>query len=255
MLLRICLIVAILAGLGAGVVSYLEVSDKIPALAKQRDDEHTAKVSEIAAHAKTKTELAKTKNELTQTQSELADTKADRDKQLALAETQTKRGDELSDKLTKVSQERDDAQNSLTAYKATQLTPDQVINLSKNLKDARAEIEVVNGEKVVLLHTIGRLTNELAKYVGPDNVVKLRADLRGKILVVDPKWDFVVLNIGEDQGVISEGELLVSRQGKLVGKVIIRSVEKDRSIANLVPGWKLGEMIEGDEVCPAHPAT
>ena len=121
--------------------------------------------------------------------------------------------------------------------------------------DCGDNVVVVNAEKVVLMHTIGRLTNELAKYVGPDNVVKLRADLRGKILVVDPKWDFVVLNVGEDQGVISEGELLVSRQGKLVGKVIIRSVEKDRSIANLVPGWKLGEMIEGDEVCPAHPAT
>lgn len=255
MLLRISLIVAILAGLGAGVVSYLEVSDKIPALVTQRDTEHKAKVDEIAAHNKTKTELAKTKSELAQTQSELADTKADRDKQLARAETQTKRADELNDKLAKATQERDDAQNSLAAYKATELTPDQIFKLSKNLKDARAEIEVVNAEKVVLMHTIGRLTNELAKYVGPDNVVKLRADLRGKILVVDPKWDFVVLNVGEDQGVISEGELLVSRQGKLVGKVIIRSVEKDRSIANLVPGWKLGEMIEGDEVCPAHPAT
>ena len=255
MLLRISLIVAILAGLGAGVVSYLEVSDKIPALVTQRDTEHKAKVDEIAAHNKTKTELAKTKSELAQTQSELADTKADRDKQLARAETQTKRADELNDKLAKATQERDDAQNSLAAYKATELTPDQIFKLSKNLKDARAEIEVVNAEKVVLMHTIGRLTNELAKYVGPDNVVKLRADLRGKILVVDPKWDFVVLNVGEDQGVISEGELLVSRQGRLVGKVIVRSVEKDRSVANLVPGWKLGEFIEGDEVCPAHPAS
>jgi hypothetical protein len=85
--------------------------------------------------------------------------------------------------------------------------------------------------------------------------VKLPAALHGKILVVDPKWDFVVLNIGEDQGLISQGELLVSRQGKLVAKVIVRSVEKDRSIANLVPGWKLSDMIEGDEVSPAHPAT
>jgi type II secretory pathway component PulC len=255
MLLRISLIVAILAGLGAGVVSYLEVSDKIPALQKQRDDEHTAKVNEIAAHGKTKTELAKTKGELKQTQQDLADTKDERDKAVARAETQSKRADELSDKLTKVTADRDDAQNSLAAYKATELSPDQVITLSKNLKAAQAEIQVVNGEKVVLLHTISRLTNELAKYIGPDEVVKLRADLRGKIIVVDPKWDFVVLDIGEDQGVISEGELLVSRQGKLVGKVIVRSVEKNRSIANLVPGWKLGEMIEGDEVCPAHPAS
>jgi hypothetical protein len=51
------------------------------------------------------------------------------------------------------------------------------------------------------------------------------------------------------------GELLVSRDGKLVAKVVVRSIEKDRSIANVVPGWKLGEVIEGDEVSPAHPAS
>ena len=83
----------------------------------------------------------------------------------------------------------------------------------------------------------------------------MRADLRGKILRVDPRWDFVVLNIGENQGVLEEGELLVSREGKLVAKVIVRSIEKDRCIANIVPGWKLGEVIEGDEVTPAHPAS
>ena len=55
--------------------------------------------------------------------------------------------------------------------------------------------------------------------------------------------------------VLEDGELLVSREGKLVAKVIVRSVEKDRCIANVVPGWKLGEVIEGDEVSPAHPAS
>ncbi|HEY2329535.1 MAG TPA: hypothetical protein VGI63_06950, partial [Verrucomicrobiae bacterium] len=148
-----------------------------------------------------------------------------------------------------------EAQSSLGAYKATGLTPDQVFTLNKKLKDAQGEVEVVNAEKVILFRTIGRLTNELAKYIGPDNVVKLRSDLHGRILAVDPKWDFVVLNVGEDQGVISDGEMLVSRGGKLVAKVIVRSVQKDRSIANLVPGWKLGDMVEGDEVSPAHPAT
>jgi hypothetical protein len=63
------------------------------------------------------------------------------------------------------------------------------------------------------------------------------------------------LDIGENQGVQPSGELLVSRQGKLVAKVIVRSVQKDRCIANLVPGWKMGEMFEGDDVSPAHPAT
>jgi hypothetical protein len=255
MLLRISLVIAILAGLGAGVVSYLEISDKIPALQKQRDDEHTAKVNEIAAHGKTKTELKKTQGELAQTQQELTDTKGERDKAIARAEAQGKRADELNDKLTKTSKDLVDSQNEVASYRASGLSPEQVFKLNKDLKTARMEIEAVNGEKVVLLRTITRLTNEINKIYGPDQYVKLPPELHGKILTVDPKWDFVVLNIGEDQGVISDGELLVSRSGKLVGKVVVRSVEKDRCIANLVPGWKLGDFIEGDEVSPAHPAT
>ena len=49
MLLRISLILAILAGLGAGGLAYYEVSTQIPALSKQRDDEKTAKDNEITA--------------------------------------------------------------------------------------------------------------------------------------------------------------------------------------------------------------
>jgi hypothetical protein len=64
----------------------------------------------------------------------------------------------------------------------------------------------------------------------------------------------VIVDVGEDQGVIQNGELLVSRDGKLVSKVIVRSVEKDRSIANVVPGWNFGPVVEGDKVSPAHPA-
>ena len=100
-----------------------------------------------------------------------------------------------------------------------------------------------------------KATVELQKLTGPDPIVRLPADLHGKIVVVDPKWDFVVLNVGDDQGALEDGEMLVSRDGKLVAKVVIRSVQKDRCIANIVPGWKIGEMFEGDEVTPAHPAS
>jgi len=77
----------------------------------------------------------------------------------------------------------------------------------------------------------------------------------GKIMVADPKWNFVVLNVGENQGVLEDGELLVNRDGRLVAKVKIQSVQKDRSIANVLPGWSMGEIFEGDQVIPAHPAS
>jgi hypothetical protein len=97
--------------------------------------------------------------------------------------------------------------------------------------------------------------NQLNELLSESYVVKLRPDLKGKVVVVDPKWDFVVLDIGNDQGVLQDGELLISRNGKLVAKVVVRTVEKGRCIANIVPGWKLGDVFEGDEATPAHPAS
>jgi hypothetical protein len=64
-----------------------------------------------------------------------------------------------------------------------------------------------------------------------------------------------VLDIGENQGVLEYGELLVNRNGKLVGKIVVRTVQKDRSVANLLPGWEIGEVLEGDQVIPANPAS
>jgi hypothetical protein len=79
--------------------------------------------------------------------------------------------------------------------------------------------------------------------------------LAGKIVVADPKWEFVILNVGQDQGVLTHGELLVNRNGKLVAKLRVLSVDKNRSVANVIPGWKIGEPLEGDQVIPAYPAS
>ena len=255
MLIRISLIVALIGALVVGGLNVFVVKDKINTLVTDRNTQRDGRITAENERDKTKKELVKTQDTLKQTTQELADAKTERDKAVVAAAAQAKRADELSDKLAKTSQERDDAQTKLAAYVATTYTAEQVGKLGRALKDSQEALEVAAEEKLVLIHTIARLTNELAKFTGNEYIVKLRPDLRGKILVVDPKWDFVVLNIGEDQGVLTDGELLVSREGKLVAKVIVRSVERNRCIANIMPGWKLGEVIEGDEVTPAHPAT
>ena len=186
---------------------------------------------------------------------ELADTKSQRDKALAAADAATKKADDLAVNLTKVTQERDDAQNELGAYKATLLSPEQITKLNRNLKDALGQIDVMKDENTVLLREKNRLQVRLVKYEGTNYFVTLPADLHGKILEVDPEMGFCRPEHRRKSKRVQDGELLVSREGKLVAKVIVRTVEKERCIANLVPGWKLGEMFEGDDVTPAHPAT
>jgi hypothetical protein len=255
MLIRISLILAVVAALAVGVVNFVFVKDKINALVADRNTNRDNWHATEAELAQTNAVLVKTQSTLKQTQQDLADTQTERDKAVADAAAQTKRADELADSLARTSQERDDARNELAAYTASGYKPEQLAGLVKSWEQQKDEIDAINAEKGVLLHTVSRLQTQIDSLIGSNNVVLLRPDLRGKILAVDPKWDFVVLNIGEDQDVLPNGELLVSRDGKLVAKVIVRSLEKDRCIANVVPGWKLGELFEGDEVSPAHPAS
>ena len=253
MLIRISLFVAILAALAAGALSFTQVRGKITTLMQQRDNYHTQLTDTQGKLDNTKKDLAKTQDTLKQTKQDLADAQTAKKKAEDTAAAQTKRADDLSEKLTKAAADRDEAQGKLAAYTVSGLSAKEVAELSRTLKNAQNTIDAINAEKVVMNRTIDRLKNQIAEIMGTNYVVTLPAGLRGRILVVDPKWDFVVLNVGDDQGVKEDGELLVSREGRLVAKVIVRSIQKDRSIANIMPGWKLGEVIEGDEVTPAHP--
>ena len=256
MLIRISLILAIIAALGAGALNFFVVKDKLTTLVQDRDTQKSDKETAQKNLASTKKTLATTQGQLTQTKQQLTDSQAAQKNAEDVAAKATKQASELTDQLAKMTQDRDDKKNGLEAYKATGFTSDQVAKMGRDIKDLNAAIAAANAEKELLSRKIYSLSNQLAPFIGTeDYIVKLPADLKGKVVSVDPKWDFVVLNIGDDQGVLQDGELLVSRDGKLVAKVIVRTVEKDRSIANVVPGWKLGEPIEGDIVSPAHPAS
>jgi myosin heavy subunit len=255
MLIRISLIVALVAALAVGILNFVMVKEKIETVEQHRADEQKAKEETQLQLAKTTKDLKKTAADLKQTQETLATTTTERDKAVADAAAQTKRATELNDKLAKTTTERDEARQELSAFKATGRTPEQILSLDKIIKQTEEALEVANLEKKILDRELRKTQVELAKLVEPDHKVRLPADLKGRILVADPKWDFVVLDFGEDKQVLVDGELLVNRNGKLVAKVRIQSIQKDRCIANVMPGWKLTEVMEGDQVIPAYPAS
>ena len=255
MLMRISLIVAIIAGLAVGVLNFVKVKEKIVDLQTNLKDQTDKRVKAETELASTKKELGKTKTELATTKTTLEATTAAKDKAEADLAVQVKRADKLTEDLNKTRQERDTAQADLAAYKATGTTPQQILGMNEEFRKLRDNLDAVKGENKVFTQRIRKLETELAVYRDPNFFVTLPANLKGKVLVADPKWNFVVLNVGEDQGVLERGELLVNRNGKLVAKVVVRSVQKDRSIANVMPGWELGEVMEGDQVIPAHPAS
>jgi hypothetical protein len=255
MLMRICLIVAILAGLGVAALNFTKVKEKIEFIQGQRDTEKKDKETAQNDLRKTKSDLKQTADKLKQTETTLAATVEERDTVRKDLDAQTKLGNKLKGDLDKATKERDDAKAELAAYSGTGLKPEEIIAIKKSykgLEDQLAEDKVV---MTGLRKKVDKLETRLAVFENPDKPVLLRGDLRGKVLVTDPKWNFVVLNVGEDQGVKEQGELLVNRNGRLVAKVKVRSVQKDRCVANILPGWQLGDVLEGDLVIPAYPAS
>lgn len=255
MLIRISLIIAIIAGLAAGAINFIQVKQKIDGVVTERNTEHAGRLSAEGERDKTKAELVKTEKELTNTKETLASTQQERDKAVAEADIQIKKATELTEKLAGTVSERDDARAKLAAYEGTGYTPPQIAGLGKQIRQAQEALEASLEEKKILSVSLQKAVDQIKWIKGETPYVKLRADLKGKILVADPKWEFVVLNVGQDEGAKIHGELLVSRNGKLVAKVIISEVQKGRCIANVLPGWKLGDVTEGDSVIPAYPES
>jgi hypothetical protein len=253
MLLRISLIVAILAGLAIGALNFVMVKEKITTLQTNLANEKTARATAEQERDKNKREWDKTAKELASTKQSLDEANTAKDKALADLANETKRADKLTDDLTKTRKDLGDANAALEAYRLTELKPEEIIAIKKQYKGLEDSLAGAKDENKLLGRKIDRLQTELDRFVHPEKPVYLPADLTGKVLVADPKWNFVVLNIGEEQQVKEYGELLVNRKGRLVAKVIVRSIQKDRSIANVLPGWSLGEILEGDQVIPAHP--
>ncbi len=254
-MIRIGLIIAIIASLAVGILNFTQVKEKITTLQANLKEQTDLKVKALADLAATRKDLEKTTAELKQTKTTLEATTKQRDDALVQATEATKRADKLNDDLNKTRTERDDAQREVSAYRASGLNPEQALGAAKQIKGLQDALTGSQDENTLLGKQIKKLITELAFYKDPNKEIELPATIRGKVLASDPKWHFVVLNVGEDQGVVEHGELLVNRDGKLVAKVIVSSVQKDRCVANIMTGWQLGEVYEGDLVIPAHPKS
>lgn len=247
-MLRICLIIAIVGGLAAGVINFVSVQQKIKDVMAQREDQRQQKETAQTELRKTKSELTTTKKDLDNTKTKLTQTTSELATANAKVGELEKHSQELATDLDRTRKDRDTAQQKLSQWDQMGVTPLQVKQLQDDFKKVTGERNSVIAENKLLIKKRNELQAELDQLVGSDQPPPLPAGLKGKVLAVDPKYDFVVLDIGSNKGLVPRGELMVDRGGKLVAKVRVSSVQSDRAIANIMPGWTQGDVMEGDQV-------
>lgn len=249
MLIKASLIVAILASIGALVISHLQVASKIDTLKSDLETTSNNLKTSQTAEETAKKDAREAKALAEKTSKDLAETNTKLEGETARATQQEGRAGRAEKELDKTKAELTEANRDLAAWKALGRPVDQIEKSLAELAKATEAISALGEEKKVMSRRLNQIQVELAKYQSDkDAPPELPAGLKGKIVAVDPKWDFVVLDIGSNQGLVQRGELLVNRDGKLVAKVRVTTVDANRAIANVLPEWKQVDVQAGDTV-------
>lgn len=248
MLLKISLALAILVGLGTLYVTHMQVAPKIEEIkAAQATAETNAKTAQ-EAESKAKAESKKAKAELDLANSGLTDA-SNRLTQVTLrANQQQQRADTHEKNLRTAVENLDRATFELNQWRAVGMPPDKVVEELVAKQKLIGERDALAGENQIIAQNNDRLKRRLRAYEPEALPPELPPGTSGKVVAVDPKYDFIVLNIGSNQRVVPDANMLVNRAGKLIAKVKITAVEPNRSIANIMPEWKQDEVQEGDQV-------
>jgi hypothetical protein len=111
--------------------------------------------------------------------------------------------------------------------------------LQAQLDDARRQLESAERENAFLSDKMrgtqersGQLEDE--KKRRREAVVGAKPGVRGTVLAVNQAYNFVVLNLGGRQGVEPNAEMLVLRDGMLIGKIRVSSVEPSTAIGDII---------------------
>ena len=176
-------------------------------------------------------EAAKAGAELAQVQKEKADLQA----KLDASQQQTAASQKPGDEAGKVAAPTD---NSSAA-------PVQSADLQSQIDDLRRQLDSAEKEKVFLSERLQAAQEHPSQSKEPkkrretattqkESITSHRTGVRGTVLAYNQAYNFVVLNLGARNGVESNSEMLVLRDGTLIGKIRISSVEPATSIGDII---------------------
>ena len=272
---KIIVIVVVALSLATAAIGYLnksKLSESIATASRYKEEAaaNAKKADKTASELKTAnqklaisgTDAQKNATEVTELRSKAAKaTSALTDVQKQVADKEaviTQQKSDIAAKDARISQLESKANNTNT--QPTQPTSDSSIELKKQLE----EKDILTTSLQTKLKDQETQLSALKEREAQRRSKSMRSGLEGRILAVNTAWNFVVLSLGDRNGVINNAEMLIKRGSQLIGKVRITSVEPSTSIADIVansvrsgltvqPGDTVIYMGPGEEAEPKLP--
>ena len=250
LLTRIFLVVTIVAGLGAiyaGVQLKGKKTELQASLEKQTADTNAAQQRATAEEQAKQAALAKIQSQT----KEIAEVKEAADKTRGDMESVKNKAASAEQKLQSVQQDLTAKQAEIERY-VKALPPGMTIEQVKDkLQELQTQFATLDQEKNILKDQLTKLDGEkkkLEEQAARRRGGKMPDGLTGHIMAVNPDWNFVVLDIGSNDGVVENASMIIYRDGKLVGKLKVTSVEPSIAIADILADWQQTPPLEGDTV-------
>ena len=202
-------------------------SDRDAALKKVAAQTAELKAAEEKVAASSK-DLEKNTSELSDLHTRLdkaTSDQADLQKQLA-----KKDGDMAQQKTDLDAKDKRIAELEAKTGSTNQPSPSQQDDLMKQLQEKEALIASFQSKNKEMETQLSDLRQREAQR----KAKIMRNGLEGRVLAVNSSYNFVVISLGDRNGVIGNSELLISRGPQLIGKVRITEVEPTQSIADIV---------------------
>lgn len=242
---KILLIAATVFSLGAAALGFLNRGKLVAA--RTELDNSSAQLSSARQEVEaTKKALEENKEQITALSGEKDMLSANLNESKAELEKATAALEEEKAKITAAEEAKTEAETTLQAAQ------DKIAELEQQLAAGApaaetaetADVASITAERDELRTVVAGLEDraagldaqvaELKRKEQARQNSQMRQGLQGTVLAVNQAWNFVVLSLGDRQGVVPNAEMLVQRGSQLLGKVRVTSVEPSTSIADIL---------------------
>jgi len=202
--------------------------------------------------AATETQLKATKTQLQQTEADLATANTNLQNTTAALAQKTQEAEGLKTQVAERDQQLEKTKTDLASAKdEMQKVRDALKEVGfENIQDIgqiKDKIQALGEEKKVLNDALTKMRDENQQL--KDKVVELSTtpvNLRGRVASVQDRWNFLVLDIGQQQQVRKNAQFMIYRDNKPVSYVQVLSVGPTTSVAEILPGSRRGTPRVGD---------
>lgn len=192
------------------------------------------------------------RQELTQTKSTLGEVETKLQETKESLATTTTANEELGTKVTQL--------ETQVADTLQQLEQARILLAQRSTSQGTSQVQGTTGEIAALMDEHKRLQRdfddlmvayeELEAQAGrdPSNPNVIVSDVEGRVLIVNPDWNFVVIDVGFRDDLQDNVVLLVHRDKVPIGKIRTNRVEKNMSVAEIITRWDDSGVMSGDIV-------